>query len=193
MLEELLKKNKLCFIGFVCLILSISLGVRLFHRPAPASEEPSLGVEVLKTPPTVKKEENFILVHISGAVNKRGVYRLSAGSRTIDVIEKAGGLLKGSDVASINLSQQLKDGQKIDIPERSPVFAGSGSGSGAKININTAGASELEKIPGVGASTAKKIIECRLKNGAFRSYEDLSKIKGFGKKKIDKIKDEISL
>ncbi|MFA5098301.1 MAG: ComEA family DNA-binding protein [Candidatus Margulisiibacteriota bacterium] len=192
MLEELLKKNKLCFIGFVCLILSISLGVRLFHRPAPSSEEPSLGVEVLKTPSAVKKEENFILVHISGAVNKRGVYRLSAGSRTIDAVGKAGGFLKSADVTSLNLSQQLKDGQKIDIPERNMGFAGS-AGCGTKININTASASEMEKIPGVGAATAKKILECRIKNGAFRSYEDLSKIKGFGKKKIDKIKDEISL
>jgi len=153
-----------------------------------------LGVEVLRTTSTAEeKKDNYILVHISGAVKKRGVYRLFAGSRTIDLIEKAGGLLKGADVTSLNLSQLLKDGQKIDIPEKSLSFAGGGSGSGAKVNINTANASELEKIPGVGASTAKKILECRLKNGAFRSYEDLAKIKGFGKKKIEKMKEDITL
>ena len=193
MLEDLLRKNKLYFIAFVCLILSISLGVRLFYRPEPAAQEPALGVEVSKNPPVEEiKDAGSIFVHISGAVRNRGVYRLAAGSRAIDAIERAGGLLKGADISSLNLSQQLKDGQKIDVPERSPSFAGAAV-RGAKININSAGASELEKVPGIGALTAKKILECRIKNGPFRSYEDLSKIKGFGKKKIEKLKTEISL
>ena len=58
-----------------------------------------------------------------------------------------------------------------------------------KININTATAKELEKLPGIGKTIAERIVEYRQANGAFKSIEDLSKVKGIGKATPDKLRD----
>ncbi len=63
----------------------------------------------------------------------------------------------------------------------------------ATVNINTAGAKELEKLPGIGKLTARKILEFRKKNGNFKSTEDLLKVKGIGEKKLEKLKNFIKL
>lgn len=50
------------------------------------------------------------------------------------------------------------------------------------INLNTATATELEKLPGVGPATALRIVEFRTKNGAFKKVEDLMNVRGIGEK-----------
>lgn len=52
------------------------------------------------------------------------------------------------------------------------------------ININSATESELDQLPGVGPSTAQKIIQYRLQNGGFKSIEELDNVKGIGPKKL---------
>lgn len=61
------------------------------------------------------------------------------------------------------------------------------------VNINTATIEELNKINGIGESTAKKIIEYREENGKFESIEDIKKVKGIGDKKYDQIKEYITV
>ena len=61
------------------------------------------------------------------------------------------------------------------------------------ININTAGASELQQIPGIGPSTAQKILDTRKSYGAFKSVDDLLAIKGIGPKKLDKMRKHLSV
>jgi competence protein ComEA len=63
----------------------------------------------------------------------------------------------------------------------------------AAVNINTATQSELENVKGLGPSKAKAIIDYREKNGAFKSVDDLDKVKGFGKASVDKLKPELSV
>ena len=63
----------------------------------------------------------------------------------------------------------------------------------AAVNINTATQSELESVKGLGASKAKAIIEYREKNGAYKSVDDLDKVKGFGKASIDKLRADLSV
>ncbi len=58
----------------------------------------------------------------------------------------------------------------------------------ALVNLNTATQAELEKLPGVGASTAKTIIEYRQKNGGFKKVEELMNVKGIGEKSFLKLK-----
>jgi competence protein ComEA len=65
--------------------------------------------------------------------------------------------------------------------------------SSNKVNINTASASELVSLDGVGESTAAKIIAYRQSNGSFASIEDIKKVSGIGDKKFEAIKDRITV
>ncbi len=59
----------------------------------------------------------------------------------------------------------------------------------AKVNINTASAKELEGLPGIGAVTAGRIVAYRTEKGKFKTSNELLKVKGIGKKTMEKIKD----
>ena len=61
------------------------------------------------------------------------------------------------------------------------------------INLNTAGATELQQIPGIGPSTAQKILDTRKSYGAFKSVDDLLAIKGIGPKKLDKMRKYLTV
>lgn len=136
------------------------------------------------------KIENFIIVHIAGAVRSPGVYKLLEGSRVIDGIQAAGGALPSADLDKLNLAEYLEDGCKIFVPEKS-IPPNPSSSANNKININFASEKELESLPGIGPSLAKRIVEYREKNGLFKSLEDLEKVRGIGEKKIEQIKDLI--
>ncbi|MBS1493318.1 MAG: helix-hairpin-helix domain-containing protein [Bacteroidetes bacterium] len=57
------------------------------------------------------------------------------------------------------------------------------------INLNTAGTDELISLPGIGESTAEKIIEYRNKKGKFKKIQEIMNVKGIGEKKFEKIKE----
>ena len=159
------------------------------------------------------KDENIIIVHIAGAVVNPGIVKVKEGARLYEGIEVAGGSLNDADLSRVNLAYTLSDGQKIYIPKIGEVITGqsefseyissgignndlldseSGSLSGGdKVNINTANQTELETLPGIGPSTAQKIIEYRNKNGKFETIEDIQNVKGIGDGKFDDIKDNI--
>ena len=61
------------------------------------------------------------------------------------------------------------------------------------ININTANETELEQLPGIGASIAGRIIDYRNKNGKFKAIEDIKNVTGIGETKFEKIKDLIKV
>ncbi len=69
----------------------------------------------------------------------------------------------------------------------------SNSNKSAKVNINTATQTELETLPGIGASTAIKIIDYRKDKGKFKSIEDIKEVKGIGDSKFEKIKEYITV
>lgn len=62
-----------------------------------------------------------------------------------------------------------------------------------KININTANKIKLETLPGIGDSTAQKIIEYREKNGRFKTIEDIKNVSGIGDSKYNTLKDKITI
>ena len=55
------------------------------------------------------------------------------------------------------------------------------------VNVNTASITELQRLPGVGPSTAQKIIEYRTQNGRLSKPEDMENVKGIGPKKLEKM------
>ena len=61
------------------------------------------------------------------------------------------------------------------------------------ININTASATDLEALPGIGAKTAARIVEYRQKNGPFKKIEELMNVRGIGEKNFLKLKPQISV
>jgi competence protein ComEA len=63
----------------------------------------------------------------------------------------------------------------------------------AQVNLNTATVAQLETLPGIGAATAKRIIEHRQKNGAFKKIEELMNIKGIGEKSFLKLKPLVTV
>jgi len=72
-------------------------------------------------------------------------------------------------------------------------MAGGMAWAGDAVNINSASAKELQKVDGIGAKTAAKIVAYRNEHGAFKDVEDLLKIKGIGKKKLEKAGDELKV
>jgi len=115
------------------------------------------------------------MVDIGGAVKRPGVYPLEAGQRVYELVDKAGGLTEEADLTffdkNINRAQKLNDQVKIYIPFKKPeqLLQPVESYSSSLISINSSEVSGLESLPGVGAVTAKKIID----NRPYNSIEDL--------------------
>jgi competence protein ComEA len=131
----------------------------------------------------------MLTVYVSGAVATPGVYTLPAGSRVDAAVQAAGGFLPGAEQESINLAKPLEDGQQIDVPgivDTSHVNAG-------RVNINTATATELDALPGIGPTTAQSIVDYRLQNGPFQAIQDIQNVPGIGPATYDGIKDYITL
>jgi len=140
-----------------------------------------------------ENEDNLITVYICGEVKENIVVTLLENSRVCDAIDAAGGLTPNADLTAINLACILEDGEKIYIPKigEQIIEKESDSFSSEKININKASQTELETIPGIGPSTALKIINYRKENGKFSKIEDIKNVSGIGDSKYEKIKDYI--
>lgn len=63
----------------------------------------------------------------------------------------------------------------------------------APLNLNTATLEQLETLPGIGRSTAQRILEHRQKNGSFKKIEELMNVKGIGEKAFLKLKPMITV
>lgn len=61
------------------------------------------------------------------------------------------------------------------------------------INVNTATVEQLTMLPGIGEKTAKAILSYRQANGPFRTLDEVAKVKGISKKKLDKLRQNLSI
>lgn len=131
-----------------------------------------------------------VTVYISGGVKHPGVYEVPEGSRVYELVKAAGDVVPYADVEVVNLSKELSDGERVHIPvDPDRVTAADES----VVNINTAGAAELETLPGIGEVTAKKILDYRAEHGPFAEKEDLMKVPSIGEGRYGKIADRITL
>lgn len=136
-----------------------------------------------------------IMVDVSGAVTKPGVYHLKSDARVQDAILAAGGMSADADqnyvAKQINLAAKITDGFKLYIPiqgESTTSSTGTTSTTGT-ININAASTKELDSLPGVGSVTSEKIISGR----PYTAIEELVSKKIVTKKVFDQIKEKISV
>ncbi len=60
-----------------------------------------------------------------------------------------------------------------------------------KLDLNQATVEELDTLPGVGPSIARRIVTFREKNGAFKRIEDLMNVRGIGEKTFLRLRDRI--
>lgn len=127
-----------------------------------------------------------VVVHVAGAVADPGVYRLPAGSRVADAVERAGGAEGGADPDAINLAARLGDGQQVVVPGRG---AGAASTEDGPISLGSAEQADLETIDGIGPVTAADIIEFRDEQGGISSIEQLDEIPGIGPATIESLSE----
>lgn len=150
----------------------------------------------------VAEEARTVVVHVGGAVADPGVRELAEGSRVQDAVDASGGFAEGAASDALNLARVLSDGEQVVVPtlEESAgaqgadagaagAGASSGSAAGGRVNINRATAAELDTLPGVGPSTAEKIVADREANGPFATTEDLKRVSGIGDKKYEELAD----
>lgn len=161
----------------------------------------STSQSVLETTSATVSEEWY--VDVKGAVNKTGMYRIKEGMRLMDVIGLAGGFTAEADQNQINFSKLLADQEIVYVPkvgeeiptinEETKSAQNKTEDTNKKININTADASELQQLSGIGEKRAADIINYREANGSFQAIEDLMKVSGIGEKTLENLKDSITI
>lgn len=165
--------------------------------------------------------ERQVAVYVTGEVAKPGVVYVPWEGRVGDAINQCGGLLPTADSSQVNMAATVKDGMEIRVKEKAiskdgntgskgnqsgveGSVAGKASktssspeqgknASGEMVNINTADVEELKKLKGIGPAMAQRIIDYREANGSFQAPEDIMQVKGIGKAKYAKLKEQIAI
>jgi competence protein ComEA len=187
----------------VAALIVVVLGVRFMQGQARSAATARAGdsgggngtpsVRVEARPPAVA------LVHVAGAVQRPGVYRLRDGERIQDAVRRAGGARRGADLNAINLAAKVADGQQVVVPRRGAAAAVASASSGPTgapaqpVSLNTATAEQLDTLDGVGPATAQKILDWRRQHGGFRSIDDLGEVPGIGPKKLAALRTKVQL
>ncbi|HKA67451.1 MAG TPA: ComEA family DNA-binding protein [Solirubrobacterales bacterium] len=124
-----------------------------------------------------------VVVDVTGAVERPGVYRLPAGSRVNDAVRRAGGAGAKAELEAVNLAARLADGQQVVVPERGPAGAAVATAGGEEegpISLGTATVEQLDTIDGIGPVTAQDIIDFRAQHGGLASVDQLDQVSGIG-------------
>ncbi len=203
----------------IIVIIAATIILILIHEKLIKNEdfiETNIDLNIMQTEENVIEDENSgkIIIYITGEIQKEGVYELKENSRVLDAIEIAGGLKENANIEDINLAQILEDESKIYIPNKNDENIKNDNQNNIdnisknttetikkdgtiikseKININTASQTELETLPGIGPSTALKIVNYRKEKGKFKNIEDIKNVSGIGESKFSKIKDLIKI
>jgi competence protein ComEA len=183
-------------------VLAATLGgaglwyARSLPRPveigAPASSVGASGAPVA----TSESPAATLIVDVAGEVRKPGVYEFAEGERVIDAVNEAGGPTGKADLSSLNLAAPLTDGTQVLVPSSATapgLPVGSGTSAGGLININTASATELETLSGIGEVLAAEIIGYRTENGPFASVDELDEVSGIGPATLEDIRDQVTV
>ncbi len=153
-----------------------------------------------------KTKSRTVTVHVTGTVQKPGVYTFTEGARVIEAVNKARPG-READLTVINLAEVMTDQQQVYVPGKGESEAGNRASGGTgpsvgsagrgsrpgKININTADSETLDRLPGIGPSIARRIVDYRKEHGRFKSTSELLQVPGIGEKKLAEFKDSITI
>ena len=137
-----------------------------------------------------------ILIYVTGEVKQPNTtVSIPAGSRVQEALEAAGGTLEKADLERVNLAAVLHDGDQVYVPTIGESASAEATlevvlatpQGGTKVYINTATLEGLQTLPGVGPTTAQRILDYREANGPFTSLEDLDEVSGIGPALLEKI------
>ena len=199
-MEGFLIKNQRLLVFLLIELILIGFGVLLFKTNILTQSD---SVEILQSTTEPQNISQEIVVEISGAVEKEGVYKMKMGNRIDDLLIASGGLSVNADrdfvTKKINRAAKLIDGQKIYIYQKGELSAKElqgikvdqavlGDSSSGLVNINTASLSELDKLSGIGPVYAQKIID----NRSYSTLEELVSKGAIGQSLFEKIKNSIT-
>src|SRR2546429_9991530 len=165
-------KRFLLVLAPIALAIALLLGAYTFRwagggeaAPSPAANNPALEVPA----------DPGLLVHVVGAVENPGLYRLPRGDRVFDAIAAAGGLSADADMSKLpDLAGRLRDGEQVKV-----AFAKTSSGTViVRVNLNQATLEELESLPGFTPSFAQECIDYRTNFGGFQNTRELVDVLG---------------
>ena len=191
-------------LGYVVVLLAVLVvGARLV-----VGGEGVERVEANPAQPVIEAEAapaRELVVHVVGAVQHPGLYRLREGSRVDDAIRLAGGAKPKAELALVNLAAPVADGQQVLVPAQGaapapgPNAGGgasggiAGGGAGGTVHLNSATLEQLDTLPGIGPVTAQQILDYRTANGAFSSVDELDAVPGIGPARLEQLKPLVGL
>ena len=133
-----------------------------------------------------------IVVDVAGAVSRPGVYRMPAGARVVDAVNRAGGAASGAVLEAINRAARLSDGQQVVVPSAEAAAATGGEvAASGPIGLGGATVEQLETIDGIGPVTAQKIVEYRDQHGGLASVEQLDDVSGIGPATMESLRSRL--
>jgi competence protein ComEA len=192
--------------GLVALVVLLLGGAGLWYvrslpKPVEVRAQPAPVDVPAPGPGSPSPSPNVLLVDVAGWVRRPGVYEFPEGARIVDAIEAAGGARSGAALELLNLAAPLVDGTQVLVvkagaPPPAPVSGaqpGAPGAPGALVNVNTAGATELEALPGIGEVIAQRIVDHRTANGPFASVEGLLEVSGIGEAILGSIRELVTV
>ena len=187
-----LSRSQLAAYGAIAVAVLL-LGARsLRAEPADSARQgPPGGSQPLRVKETGGAD---VVVHVAGEVARPGVFRLPAGARVADAVERAGGTTSKAAADGVNLAARLSDGQQVIVPARAApgaVAAGGAGPAAGPISIGSATLEQLDSIEGIGPVTAQRIIEYRTAHGGISSVSELDRISGIGPATMQTLRDRL--
>jgi competence protein ComEA len=134
---------------------------------------------------------NFVFVEVSGNGAHPGVYAFDHLPTLAEIWPKSGA--PGTAPATLD---KVTSGSQVEIDADGHCRLARMHGAdlltlGLPLDLNTAGATDLDALPGIGPALAQRIVDYRQKHGPFKKIDDLMQVSGIGSKLLDKIKPQL--